>query len=1517
MTRFEDLPPVDDEGYQADQGRNFLQQTDARISRLRLPNFLAESSKKIQGLGSDLGQMYQGLEQGLSSLPSQAQQASTNFLTSTTGRIAGLGSQLGGAVRSSTDDLTELLDRQREEAARRREEDEERRRIEQEEGERRRERLGRSIGGLFDDLGTGLRSSLDAQRAMDQSVRPSEGPPPTAGQEVGPGGFTLPDTSALTRPSAGGLGGRDPSKPSAFTFGGERLRGFGEGLAGDAGEAERLTGLPGTALRQRLVGGALQGIGDIGRQLGGEADEIAAATPRELGGLRTGGLGDLDLERAGLSTLEAGLGAQDVYGAATYGALKTAGAPEPVAQIASLGANVTAPQSLVDDVAGLLFRGGVAGLRVGRPVVARFIEDTGLDTVRRTMRQGAEAVGSLFDDYLARAAQSPLGAQAGRLATEETGALRLPGRAQAESTPRTPGVPETPGPQLPPSAPLADQADSARARVKAAQQAAAQTPRRGERAPEGSVLATFDSWGSWLREKLTDEATRVAAVQRRITGDLAARGETLAPEADVVTKRRLYAGRAPAYAARVEDELLPAVDGLSPQQAQEVEATLEMLDNADRAKAVQNRVTAQATGEAVGPVAGETALRNTRQSLRMRRARLGEALLKQDQADDAYRQAQAELRRVRAEGRREVRGSQGRGRRRVQRTPEEQAQVEADVQQRLDAARQGTVDARAAAKEAARQANVDLSRVARADLKRMRLEGSTDALRRLEEAALAEDAAQKGAEAAAGRQFSGGVSGDFPEEEIWASARRDVAQRLGPGARPEDVDAEFARHRQAVAGVQAYSRSLRETMHRAGMLSDEVYQRWEREWPNYIRANILQELEQEAATPAAAGAQRFGVNSLTAGGLNLGARMTEEGTTALREQPINALIRMTAAVETIARRNAVAQSLEALVKSDTTGELQRTFRPLKKDESARAGERVFSVYRGGEPVRYAVPERYRALFELDDDASRQGLSLVGKWLGAGALKAGATTYTPGFVALNAMRDAQVYARRAIDRPGETGEALGDLKQAYADLIATGGRGPEDWREALRLGAGQGEGYAGRSPQRVRELLLKEGSLGGRVRVVRSPGEILGAARDALTEAGASPLARIRQGGEIAETAPRLAAYRRALREGASPEQAALAARDITLDFSRGGTAVRSLNKLIPFLNAAVQGQARFVGDWRTRPKQTAIAATTGVLLPTAAAELYNRHFFAEDYADVPSYLKDSGIVVMLPGDVEPERGPGGRRVPGQRNFLYLPLTQDMAILRGAAMRSIEAASGEDPGGAGAVLRSILGNASPVPLEAGFPLPPVARVATELPANRDIFRGRDIVPEYLEERPQEQQALDRTSAFGRVVGGGLSDLGVPGTAPAQIDYAVEGVGGGLGRQLLRGSDVLARGVGLIPGAEGVGDLAGRPYSSAEEFSPLDALRDVPLAGDVVGRVLRSSGGQADQFDADRLAAERTAALRRVDDRLEAMPTFRRLPAAQKQRLRDQEYGKVNRRFAEQAKAMKEQRAGRRVAAQARG
>ena len=719
--RFESLPPVDGEGWLADQGRTFLQSTDQRISRLRLPNFLADTSKRIQGLGSDLGQMYQGLEQGLSALPSQAQQASTNFLTSTTGRIAGLGSQLGqsldgagaavgqsfsdlgSGIRGSADDLTALLERQREDEERRREEqrtreEEDRRRRDQEQA-RNREQLSRSAQGLtqgvgdrFSDLGTTLDGARDR--------------------------FSL-----------------------------DGLSGLGDRLSSTLSQEDA----------RWNPGNPLEGLQE--RSRGEEASRTA---------------GDIGFSER----MNRALGEGTI-------------SPEQTRFFREVGENAAA---------GLNFRGGVTGVR--------------------TLGQD---LGAAVGDRL------------GRL---------LPGRRRVP-----PGA--TPGTPIPNPATPAERAYNDSLLVEAGQEAAALTPDGAAPLGKGSTLATFDDWLSRQRELWTDESARLSDVQKAVAQKL---GRALTPEQNAVVRRRLYAGRQAASDQIIEDELQPILRGLSPGRLKNTETAMELLDDVGRAKAIQNRVTAQAAGEAVGPVAGETALRNTKQALRMRQARLAEALTAQDAADAAYTQAQADLRRVRAEGRREVLGSQGRGRRRVQRTPEEQARVEADAQARLDAARQGTVDARAARDEAAKGANVNLSKVTRADLKRLRLEWETEAARIAKEGGIAEGAATEGAEAAAARRYSGGVTGvDYDEDAVWEGMRRRVADRLGPQATPAEVDEELAAVRQATEQLQGYSRQLRARLHDAGILSDELYEQWERDFPGYLRTNILKFMDDEAATPARRG----------------------------------------------------------------------------------------------------------------------------------------------------------------------------------------------------------------------------------------------------------------------------------------------------------------------------------------------------------------------------------------------------------------------------------------------------------------------------------------------------------------------------------------------------------------------------------------------------------------------------------------------------------------------------------------
>ena len=470
--------------------------------------------------------------------------------------------------------------------------------------------------------------------------------------------------------------------------------------------------------------------------------------------------------------------------------------------------------------------------------------------------------------------------------------------------------------------------------------------------------------------------------------------------------------------------------------------------------------------------------------------------------------------------------------------------------------------------------------------------------------------------------------------------------------------------------------------------------------------------------------------------------MSKEGTHALREQPVNTLVRMTYAAETLARRNENAQALKRLVEAEgPDGDLARAFRPLKPGEAPGPKEAVFSVYENGEPQRFAVDKRFETLFNLPPSELRSGLDALGQFGLTGTFKAAVTTYNPAFIALNAMRDYLVYLRREAKNPLEAVGATRDLLRAYRDVggAATGrarlgrlgetprapGARTEDLREAIRLGGGQDAGYSGLTPQQVRQRLLQEPDVAKRATVVSSlgqVGEILGklkggvvAAADVGTKAtGVQALGRgIRGTGAVVEGAPRLAAYRRALARGATKEEAALAMRDVTMDFSRGGTRARDVNKAIPFFNAAIQGAARFYGDDLVNRRGVTAAQGLGLVVAKVGLDQYNQSY-GDDYADVPDYLKDTGLVFMLPGDVEPERRADGTMVPGQRNFLWYPLPQDMAgVLKvgcglppghgreGLRVRHRAGLAGDGGGrGGGPLPGGLRGRAAPAP-----PLPP--------------------------------------------------------------------------------------------------------------------------------------------------------------------------------------------------------------------
>jgi len=78
----------------------------------------------------------------------------------------------------------------------------------------------------------------------------------------------------------------------------------------------------------------------------------------------------------------------------------------------------------------------------------------------------------------------------------------------------------------------------------------------------------------------------------------------------------------------------------------------------------------------------------------------------------------------------------------------------------------------------------------------------------------------------------------------------------------------------------------------------------------------------------------------------------------------------------------------------------------------------------------------------------------------------------------------------------------------------------------------------------------------------------------------------------AETASRLAQFEQRVATGSTKEQAALAAREITVDFAKGGVQKTLLNTLYMFLNAGIQGNANIINSMRRNPRRGAVVASS-------------------------------------------------------------------------------------------------------------------------------------------------------------------------------------------------------------------------------------------------------------------------------------------------------------------------------------
>lgn len=443
---------------------------------------------------------------------------------------------------------------------------------------------------------------------------------------------------------------------------------------------------------------------------------------------------------------------------------------------------------------------------------------------------------------------------------------------------------------------------------------------------------------------------------------------------------------------------------------------------------------------------------------------------------------------------------------------------------------------------------------------------------------------------------------------------------------------------------------------------------------------------------------------------------------------------------------------------------------------------IVTVLRDGKREWYQVndPALYAAIVDIGPKAATWAWAFTAP---AQLLRATATG-TLGFIARNPIRDT--FTAYAQSRYGF--RPFVDTVVGLANVLGK----TELYQQFLASGAGHSTLVA-RDRQSVRREIRKlSGAKAESFRArmfdtVRTPFELLQALSEVMEHS--TRLGEFRL-GVMKETAA-----------GTAPDEAmaraALAARDVTVDFARAGTQGRSWNEIVPFLNARVQGYDRAVQTARERPATFALRAAASVTALSVLTWVLNAD--DEEYEKIPEWEKNTYWHIPVPYT--------------ESGFIRLPKPFEIGTLFGTLPEAfLDYAYGKDPEGIKARLRQafpFLNYDNPLDgvLEViGAGMPTLFLPAFEVMANYDTFRDRNIISPY--ELDQEAELLANRWTSGTAIWLGKA-LNYP---PAKIDHLIYGYTAGMGRGIVKGIDTVASLLGLT-----------------ERRLPAPDLDDAPLVG----------------------------------------------------------------------------------------
>ena len=551
---------------------------------------------------------------------------------------------------------------------------------------------------------------------------------------------------------------------------------------------------------------------------------------------------------------------------------------------------------------------------------------------------------------------------------------------------------------------------------------------------------------------------------------------------------------------------------------------------------------------------------------------------------------------------------------------------------------------------------------------------------------------------------------------------------------------ELARIAEDIA--KAYEVMVERTLIDSGVWSRGQYEEYKKRWPHYVPFVRVNE-DGLVTSPTRRGKGIVNLPNQVKQATGVGAADAVIDT----KDPFEMMVKNALVFNQLAEKNRAAQALVRAALADPA---------LFADmiEPVQGGERAsdtFTVWFDGTRRAFTGDKKLIDALAAMEQAAGIRNPIFGSLDraaqgAANLLKLGATRANPAFILTNFIRDA-MYSSLTNSAKGVRSMPFFSTVKGLLMQTAKDDASKQRIADALDHGLA----YSG-----ITELGLNASEKG----ISKYVGKAVHGDKGFLRKLASTWDNTIGKYNEMVELAPKFAEYERLVKEGYPKRYAARMAREVNLDFSRGGQWGKAWNRYTAFFNPAVQGTSKLVRTAAAHSGRFAARTAMYVILPSLISWMAGRD--DDEYKRISRNIKDRYWVFKVGG-----------------TWLRVPKPELAGMFGAAVERVLDAAFEDDPMAFRELGRSVWEGFSP------NLLPTFAEPILEHRMGKTFFYDSPLIPPQLENLPPELQFTKNTSSMAKFLGKTW------GVSPILIDHYVSSYGGGVGEYLSKAPDILLK------------------------------------------------------------------------------------------------------------------------------